>query len=92
MRLSKAVVLFKALEQGKILYRDHRPDRTDGAFIEYLIYDKTNKILEGRGWKSALGEPRSRLESILKYPEEWHIHSHVGGYPYPWSTAYKKKP
>jgi len=84
---SRVVRLFKALEEGKILYKDHN----DKRFREFLFYDKKNKMLESKGWGSALGQSRDRLESILVYPELWSIHSYPinKGYPYPWSLEYK---
>lgn len=83
---SRVAKLFKALEEGKILCKIHNEDL---KLKEFLIYDKKHKMLEVKGWASALGQSNERLRELLDHPENWYVHSHVGGHPYPWSIGYK---
>jgi hypothetical protein len=81
--------LIQALHEGKILYKDNMEDDSNSDFREYLFYDPQLKYLGRKGWGSAIGEKEHTLYDVFMNPDKWHIHSHVGGYPYPWSIRYQ---
>lgn len=84
--MDKHLLLISALKEGKILYKHFsKVDSNQFLFLE-------NERFEVKGWRSAIDAPSDLVTDIVLNPEQWEIHSHKlsDGYPYPWSSTYKK--
>lgn len=76
--------LVRALRTGGILFKVHNEiDK------EFLFYDGSFQM---RGWNTVYGTACDRFVDVFDNPELWEIHEHhfQNGYPYPWSSDYKK--
>jgi hypothetical protein len=67
--------LIEALKSGFGLRRKHYYNHSHEEVVgsEFLFYDSKHKYFDKKGWGSAFGDVKDRLEEIIKHPERWEI-------------------
>lgn len=94
-RGEKISKLIDALDEGFVLFKDHK----EGTFLrqdpEFEYMFKSGNFYELKGWGSALGDFKDRLLDIIQNPDSWKIfpiiNMNTHDYPYPWSTKWEEK-